>query len=190
MGTYAWKILCSKILPAKSRARRRRPSAAGLPSQAEHRNLARGPRYSQRSYREVTLGCSSSRVLPGMSHSRSVMKILDTWLMTSSKSSNCRPGSWHQCTFGSSADKTKSTLYTEPGCKRYHIVYTWLFKIVEVVKPQHGVQNINMFLSAHFKYRNVPNTSTILDFRLIHVTVDGFLTYRITLLICKMFVTF
>ena len=83
-----------------------------------------------------------------MSHSRSVMKILDTWLMTSSKSIHCCPGSWHQCAFGSSVDKTKSTLYIEPGCKRYHIVYAWLFKIDEVVKPQHGVQNIIMFLSA------------------------------------------
>ena len=27
MGTYAWNILCSKILPAKSCAQRRRPPA-------------------------------------------------------------------------------------------------------------------------------------------------------------------
>ena len=43
MGTYAWNILFSKILPAKSRARHRRPAAQAAPSQAVHRNLATGP---------------------------------------------------------------------------------------------------------------------------------------------------
>ena len=43
MGTYAWNLLYSKIFPAKSRARRRRPAAQAAPSQAVHRNLATGP---------------------------------------------------------------------------------------------------------------------------------------------------
>ena len=45
MGTYAWNILYSKILPAKSRARHRRPATKALPSQAVHRNLATGPKW-------------------------------------------------------------------------------------------------------------------------------------------------
>ena len=43
MGTYAWNILYSKILPPKSRTRRRRPATQAGPSQAVHRNLATGP---------------------------------------------------------------------------------------------------------------------------------------------------
>ena len=43
MGTYAWNILYSKILPAKSRDSPRRPATQATPSQAVHRNLATGP---------------------------------------------------------------------------------------------------------------------------------------------------
>ena len=43
MGTYAWNILYSKILPSKSQARRRRPTDQAAPSQVVHRNLATGP---------------------------------------------------------------------------------------------------------------------------------------------------
>ena len=40
MGTYAWNTFYSKILPAKSCTRRRRPATQGPPSQAVDRNLA------------------------------------------------------------------------------------------------------------------------------------------------------
>ena len=44
MGTYVWNILLFQdFIPAKSRARRRRPAAQAAPSQAVHRNLATGP---------------------------------------------------------------------------------------------------------------------------------------------------
>ena len=43
MGNYAWNILYSVILPAKSCARCCRPAAQTSPSQAVHRNLATGP---------------------------------------------------------------------------------------------------------------------------------------------------
>ena len=43
MGTYAWNTLYFKILPAKSRGRRRLPAAQSPLSQAVHRNLATGP---------------------------------------------------------------------------------------------------------------------------------------------------
>ena len=42
MGTYAWNILYSKILPPKFRTRRRRPATQAGHSQAVHRNLATG----------------------------------------------------------------------------------------------------------------------------------------------------
>ena len=45
MGTYAWKTLYSKILPANSRARRSRPAAQAAPSQAVHKNLATGSKW-------------------------------------------------------------------------------------------------------------------------------------------------
>ena len=41
--SYAWNILYSKILPAKSRARRRPLAAQAAPNQAVHRNLAMVP---------------------------------------------------------------------------------------------------------------------------------------------------
>ena len=44
MGSFAWNTLYSKILPAKSRSRRRRPAAQNPPSQALHWNLATGPK--------------------------------------------------------------------------------------------------------------------------------------------------
>ena len=39
MGTYAWNILYSKILPEKYRSQRRRLAAQAVPIQAVHRNL-------------------------------------------------------------------------------------------------------------------------------------------------------
>ena len=47
MGTYAWNIFYSKILPAKSHARCCRPAAAGPPSQTNHWNVATGPYMNQ-----------------------------------------------------------------------------------------------------------------------------------------------
>ena len=49
MGTsYAWNMVYSKILPAKSPAWCHCPAAAGPRSQGEHRNLATDPKFKGR----------------------------------------------------------------------------------------------------------------------------------------------
>ena len=44
MGTYAWNVLYSKIMTAKSRVMALRPAAQAAPSQAVQRNLATSPK--------------------------------------------------------------------------------------------------------------------------------------------------
>ena len=80
MGTYAWNILYSKILPAKSGARRRRPAAQAAPSQAVHWNLATGPYQLHYYYGTLKFHQPSMKRHPGFSMMYKKKKCLTIYL--------------------------------------------------------------------------------------------------------------